>query len=93
VTGRGYLEATVKFLESHPQPPRDVKIGAGGTYAGMVFDRLSLRRAWEDGQIGMTYWVTVKKGYVLSLVGCYGQPDGRQQIELLLGEMTPDHGP
>lgn len=92
-SGGDYLRQMLPQLEGRREPPRDIQWEPRVMLAGSAFDRVSLRRTWEGREVGMTFWVTVKGGYALGIVGNYATPPERRAIEALLDRLIQFDGP
>lgn len=90
-TSSDHLDMMVSNLMKRSDHPRDVKIGQRSTVGGMEFDRLSLKRPWGDHEMGMSFWATQQRGYLLLITGSYPTPGGLLAIEELLAKMTEAH--
>jgi hypothetical protein len=92
VSGADYLKRMLPRLQQRADGPKDIKEERQSIIAGLTFDRLSLRRPWGDGEVRMTYWVAVKRGYALIVTGSYVSTDGLHAIEALLARMFETTG-
>jgi hypothetical protein len=88
LTSAAYLNRMVSTLKKRADAPRDVQWEPKIVIAGHVFDRLSLRRPWGDGELNMMYWAAIQRGYVVNFTGCYGTGNGLKSIEDLLVHMS-----
>jgi hypothetical protein len=87
-SGADYLRKTLSRLRLREDGPREVKWEGQTEIAGLVYDRLSLKRTWEGGEIQMTYWVAVKRDYAIVVAGSYNSSEGLQAIEALLAGVS-----
>jgi hypothetical protein len=90
VSGADYLRRALVRLQHHAGPPKQVKEEPQAVIGGLVYDRLSLRRPFGDGEIRMTYWVALRRGYALIITGSYRSPEGLEVIEALLARTSED---
>ncbi|MDB5348225.1 MAG: hypothetical protein JWP89_6602 [Schlesneria sp.] len=90
-TSSDHLDMMVSNLMKRSDHPRDVKIEQRSTLGGIEFDRLSLQRPWGDQEMGMTFWATQQRGYMLLITGSYPTPEGLLAIEELLAKMSEAH--
>jgi hypothetical protein len=90
-TSSDHLEMMVSNLMKRSDHPRDVKSEHRSTLGGIEFDRLSLKRPWGDQEMGMTFWATQQRGYMLLITGSYPTPEGLLAIEELLAKMSEAH--
>ncbi len=88
ITGADYLKSYLLQLQQRDDAPRAVTHEPQLNIAGVAFDRVSLRRPWGDGEIGMTIWVNTRRNHVISITGSYASESGRKAIEDLLGRVT-----
>lgn len=89
-SGTEYLRRMLTQLRQRRDGPKEVKGESLATIGGLAFDRLSLARPWGDGEVRMTYWVAVERGYALVITGSYGSSEGLQAIETLLAWVSVD---
>jgi hypothetical protein len=90
-TSSDHLDMMVSSLMKRSDHPRDVKTEQRSTLGGFEFDRLSLKRPWGDQEMGMTFWATQQRGYMLLITGSYPTPEGLLAIEELLAKMSEAH--
>lgn len=89
-SGAEYLRRMLPRLQQRRDGPREIKDEPPATVGGLAFDRLSLKRPWGDGEVRMTYWAAVKRGYAVLITGTYSSSEGLQAIEELLARVTED---
>lgn len=87
-TSGEHLDMMVSKLMERKDRPREVKSERQTTLAGMPFDRLSLKRPWGGQEIGMTFWATRRRGYLILITGSYSTGQGLAAIEELLAQMS-----
>lgn len=88
LTGGEHLDLMISKLMERADRPRHVKTERQTELAGMTFDRLSLKRTWEGDEIGMTFWATRRRGYLILITGSYSTDQGLVGIEELLTNMV-----
>lgn len=86
-----HLDMMISNLMKRSDHPRDVKTEKQSHFGELDFDRLSLKRPWGDQEMGMTFWATQQRGYVLLITGSYPTPGGLLAIEELLAKMSEVH--
>ncbi len=89
LTSGEHLDMMISTLMQRADRPRDVKVERQTTLAAMPFDRLSLKRPWGEQEIGMTFWATQQRGYLIMITGSYPTRRGLLAIEELLAKMAP----
>lgn len=88
LTGGEHLDLMISKLMERGDRPRHVKTERQTVLAGMTFDRLSLKRTWEGDEIGMTFWATRRRSYLILITGSYSTDQGLVAIEELLTNMV-----
>lgn len=90
ISGATYLKRMLPGLQQRNDRPRDVKEEAPVTIGGLRYNRLCLKRAWGDGEVGMMYWAAIQHDHAITITGSYPSPEGLDAVETLLGRASDD---